>query len=111
MGREEKISKKALASADDLLARLAGALPVEVMPGRADPTNLSLPQMPLHPHLFKRARAVCDGSFRCVSNPHTCVMEGCSVLGHSGQPVQDMQRCTTKTTPLDMLQLCLEALH
>eukprot|EP00443_Scrippsiella_acuminata_P021704 CAMPEP_0115348390 /NCGR_PEP_ID=MMETSP0270-20121206/95382_1 /TAXON_ID=71861 /ORGANISM="Scrippsiella trochoidea, Strain CCMP3099" /LENGTH=712 /DNA_ID=CAMNT_0002770363 /DNA_START=88 /DNA_END=2228 /DNA_ORIENTATION=- len=113
-GVGHKMTKEELAAADDLLARLAGVVPVQVMPGKADPTNFSLPQAPLHPHLFRRARACpLKGSMRCVSNPYSEVVDsfGVSLLGHSGQPVQDILRCTRGTTPLGALRMCLEALH
>merc|ERR1712060_780953 len=38
-------------------------------------------------------------------------MEGIAVLGHSGQPVEDILRCTEIETPLEALETCLEALH
>jgi len=110
-GRDSKISKKALAASDELLTQVATTVPLDLMPGRSDPTNLSLPQMPLHPHLFKRARACPEGTFRCVSNPHASKIDGCSILGHSGQPVDDFMRCTKGTTPMGALQMCLESLH
>ena len=37
---------------DMCLSELAGAVPVEVMPGNNDPANHSLPQQPLHRCLF-----------------------------------------------------------
>jgi len=112
-GEGGKMTKEGLAAADELLARLAGVVPVQVMPGRADPTNLSLPQMPLHPHLFRRARACPKGALRCVSNPYSGSVDGfgLNLLGHSGQPVQDILRCTRGTAPLDALRMCLESLH
>merc|ERR1712232_572493 len=44
----------AVNGADEFLSRLASAVPVHVMPGRSDPTNLTLPQMALHPYLFRK---------------------------------------------------------
>lgn len=40
---------------DMCLSELAGAVPVEVMPGNNDPANHSLPQQPLHRCLFPLA--------------------------------------------------------
>ena len=40
---------------DECLCQLAGAVPVEVMPGTSDPANHSLPQQPLHRCLFPGA--------------------------------------------------------
>lgn len=103
------VTKAALVEADALLSRLAEAVPVHVMPGRGDPTNSSLPQLPLHSRLFRHARA--HKGFQCVGNPYSCSIDGASVLGHSGQPVEDLLRCTRLRSPVDALATCLEALH
>merc|ERR1712032_1552035 len=47
---------QALKEADESLAKLASTLRVDLMPGRGEPTSLSLPQLPLHPHLFRHVR-------------------------------------------------------
>ena len=39
------------------LTQLAGAMPVDLMPGATDPANHSLPQQPLHHCLFPGAAA------------------------------------------------------
>ena len=40
-----------------VLTQLAGAMPVDVMPGASDPASHSLPQQPLHHCLFPGAAA------------------------------------------------------
>merc|ERR1719422_2311036 len=102
---------EALSSADAMLARLARILPVHMMPGPEEPTNVSLPQMPIHPMLLPQTRASCHGTFRPVSNPYSSRVDEVRVLGHSGQPVQDMMRCTRLSTPLAALTTCLDSLH
>jgi DNA polymerase delta subunit 2 len=102
--------RDALKQADGFFARLAALVSIEVLPGRDDPTNLSLPQLPLHPHLFPRVREQ-SGTFKSVSNPYSCELDGASFLGHSGQPVEDLLRCTDITEPLDALSLCLDGRH
>lgn len=101
--------KGALEEADQWLAQLGSAVDVDVVPGESDPTNLSMPQAPLLPHLFPRARACAKLNF--MSNPYENQIEGVQVLGHSGQPVRDLLRCTQIGTPLNALLLTLEALH
>lgn len=103
--------KAALAEADDFYAQLATTVPVDVMPGRDDPSNGALPQMPLHPLLFRKVRELPRGRFRSVSNPFECEVDGLRVLGHSGQPVEDMLRCTQLRTPLEALSTTFEAAH
>mmetsp|Transcript_44631 Transcript_44631/g.142246 ORF Transcript_44631/g.142246 Transcript_44631/m.142246 type:complete len:307 (-) Transcript_44631:340-1260(-) len=101
--------KGALGEADAFFARLAASMRVEVMPGRGDPTSLSLPQLPLHPHLFKQVREC--RNFRSVTNPYECQLDGVNVLGHSGQPVEDLLRCTQLGSPLEALATCLGVSH
>lgn len=101
----------ALDLADSWFARLAAAVPVEILPGRTDPTNISLPQMEFHPHFFKTARALPADRFRSVSNPYTCTLAEARLLGHSGQPVDDLMRCSSITDPIQALSLTLESRH
>jgi len=101
--------KQALKEADEFLAKLASGLRVDLMPGRGEPTSLCLPQLPLHPHLFQHLRDCKD--FRSFGNPYGSQVQGVSVLGHSGQPVQDILRCTGLRSPVHALATCLEASH
>jgi DNA polymerase delta subunit 2 len=77
--------------ADMLLAELASALPVDVMPGADDPcASVALPQPPLH-------RVLLPGASRFSSlgrAPNPCELElgGLRLLGTSGQNVDDVDR-------------------
>jgi len=82
-----------LRSADSLLAQLASALPLDVMPGRNDPSNAALPQQPLHGCLLPEASRF-EATLGRVTNPHECLVGGVRVLGTSGQNVDDLYRCT-----------------
>lgn len=44
---------------DVVVSELAAALPVDVMPGGEDPTNVALPQQPLH----RCVRVLASGRF------------------------------------------------
>jgi len=93
--------------ADEMFSKLAEKMPVDVLPGLKDPSNLSLPQMPLHPYFFP---AACKSSqFKSVSNPYQCNLSGLDILGHSGQPVRDLMRCTSIASPMEALARCLDA--
>mmetsp|Transcript_39639 Transcript_39639/g.93386 ORF Transcript_39639/g.93386 Transcript_39639/m.93386 type:complete len:632 (-) Transcript_39639:107-2002(-) len=99
---------------DTLLAAIADRVPLDVMPGRNEPSNLSLPQMPLLQPFFPKAKA--SENFRSRSNPHeqSLLVDGdrtLHMLGHSGQPVQDIVRCTEGVTPVQALEMCLTASH
>jgi DNA polymerase delta subunit 2 len=99
----------ALAEADAFFDKLVEAIQVDVMPGRKDMSNYSLPQDPLHPYLFAKVRQRC--AFRSVRNPYEVAVGGFTILGTSGQPVHDMLRCSKIPTALDALSLCCEASH
>jgi hypothetical protein len=76
-----------------LVTELAAALPVDVLPGAADPSNVSLPQQPLHACLFPGAAPY--GSFRRTTNPHEADVGGLRLLATSGQNIEDMAKYTT----------------
>jgi DNA polymerase delta subunit 2 len=99
----------ALADVDAVFAELADDVPVDVMPGLSDPSNLNLPQMPIHPYLFRTARK--RRNFRLVTNPYEITLDGMQILGHAGQATQDLLQCTSLATPLEALGLCLNAHH
>eukprot|EP00933_Yihiella_yeosuensis_P004466 TRINITY_DN108835_c0_g1_i1.p1 TRINITY_DN108835_c0_g1~~TRINITY_DN108835_c0_g1_i1.p1 ORF type:complete len:638 (-),score=196.43 TRINITY_DN108835_c0_g1_i1:325-2238(-) len=101
--------KGALQKVDESLLRLAEVRSVQVLPARGDPTSSSMPQMPLHRQLFKRLRS-CSG-FRPMSNPASFNAAGLKVVGHGGQPVEDLMRCAKFENPIDALTTCLEARH
>jgi DNA polymerase delta subunit 2 len=98
-----------VAEADEFYSRLAAILPLDLMPSRQDPTNLSIPQRPINSGLFKRTRQMKD--FQCVSNPYETNIEGLRLLGHGGDPVKDVLRCTQIATPIEALETCLDARH
>lgn len=98
-----------LEEVDATLVELASKVPVDVLPGRNEPTNLSLPQKAMLPHLFPRAQG-CSG-LRLASNPYEREVGGMRVLGHAGQPVNDILRCSSISQPVHALTLTLEAMH
>lgn len=99
-----------LGASEVLLKRLlSAAMHIDVMPGPHDPTNQSLPQRPVHPCLLPGLRGckhVCP-----VTNPYECEVNGFRILGHSGQPVEDILQCTQNKSPMEALVMSLNALH
>ncbi len=91
-----------LREADLLLTQLASALPVDLMPGRNDPSNAALPQQPLHACLLPHA-ARYSATMQRVTNPHECSLDGVRLLGTSGQNVDDLYRCTDSEARLGLL--------
>lgn len=103
-------SQTALVEADTFLSQLCASVPVDLMPGKADPSGAALPQAALSPLLFKSLRSCRD--FKAVGNPYEADFGGLRMLGHSGTPVEDLIRCSVGLDdPLDALQLTLQARH
>lgn len=77
----------ALHALEAMLLPVAASLPMDLMPGASDPSNVNLPQQPLHhcllPLLARHAH------FTSVTNPHAFELAGLRVVGTSGQPVTD----------------------
>jgi DNA polymerase delta subunit 2 len=74
-----------------LLAELASALPVDVMPGPDDPcASVALPQPPLHRVLLPGAARF--SSLSRAPNPSEVEIGGLRILGTSGQNVDDIDR-------------------
>lgn len=94
---------------DLLLAELASALPVDLMPGATDPANAALPQQPMHAALFPRAASY--STFRCVTNPHELKVGGAHLLGTAGQPLDDMARMTEGQGRVELLESSLKWRH
>ncbi|KAL1129304.1 hypothetical protein AAG570_013833, partial [Ranatra chinensis] len=74
---------------------------VDLMPGEFDPTNFTLPQQPIHYCMFPKA--LCNATFRSVTNPHMLELFGATVVGSSGQPVSDVCAFSTAEDPLEAL--------
>ncbi|KAG2422561.1 hypothetical protein HXX76_015941 [Chlamydomonas incerta] len=94
---------------DLLLAELAAALPVDVMPGAEDPANVALPQQPMHRCLFPAAAA--HGSLVRATNPHEFECGGVRLLGTSGQNVDDVAKYCGLRDRLDLMQRTLACRH
>jgi DNA polymerase delta subunit 2 len=69
------------------------------MPGDQEPTNVTLPQNPLHKGLFKEASK--QDRFQTVTNPYLFEMNGFQFLGTSGQNIDDIYRFSDIDSRLD----------
>ncbi|GAX80094.1 hypothetical protein CEUSTIGMA_g7532.t1 [Chlamydomonas eustigma] len=94
---------------DMVLMELAAGLPVDLMPGAEDPTNIALPQQPLHRCLFPAAAGY--GSFNRVTNPHHFEVDGVSFLGTSGQNIDDLSKYSRHSDRMSMMEACLTWRH
>lgn len=88
--QQQDVLASPMREVDMLLSLLAGAVPVDVMPGQFDPTNRALPQQRLHPCLFRNSGRY--SSFRSVTNPYEFSLGELRFLGTSGQNVDNAVR-------------------
>ena len=97
---------------DELLAQLASSVCTEVMPGPGDPSNLILPQQPMHPCLFPKSASY-SKSFKTVCNPYAFddPNNGLTFLGSSGQNVDDVIRNSNIDDPLDTAEKLIRWKH
>uniref|UniRef100_A0A7S0RED1 DNA polymerase delta small subunit n=1 Tax=Pyramimonas obovata TaxID=1411642 RepID=A0A7S0RED1_9CHLO len=100
--KQQADMKAPLLELDLGLAQLAAAMPVDVMPGPADFTNVSLPQQPMHRVLFPGAARY--STFQGVTNPYEFDCEDISFLGTSGQNVDDLYKYCDVEDRLDLLE-------
>ncbi|GJQ12237.1 hypothetical protein GpartN1_g4028.t1 [Galdieria partita] len=92
-GPQQLLNAEPLISADRFLTTLSSTIPVTLLPGEADPTNLLLPQQPLHHSLLPSSSKY--NSLRRVTNPYQCCLNGRKILACSGQNVDDACRYST----------------
>ncbi|KAL9128973.1 MAG: hypothetical protein Q9217_002448 [Psora testacea] len=96
---------------DEFLATLLPSIPITLLPGESDPANVSLPQQPIHPAMFPRARnysALPDSSepgwFDSVTNPWEGDIDGWRLLGNGGQPIDDVFKYVEGDGRLEMIE-------
>lgn len=96
---------------DIFLAQVAGSVDVDVMPGESDPASRALPQQPLHHCLFPLASRL--KTFHSTTNPYLSTINNgeVTILGTSGQSVDDVLRYSKISDRLDVLHLMLRWQH
>ncbi|XP_055677862.1 DNA polymerase delta subunit 2 [Lutzomyia longipalpis] len=75
---------------DKFLEQLSQSVNVDLMPGEYDPTSSLLPQQPIHMLLLPKCSKL--KTCQSVPNPYACEIAGRSILGMSGQNVDDIVR-------------------
>ena len=111
---------------DAFLVGLLPSLPITLIPGAADPANVTIPQQPLHLALFPSARAyaaspVAEGTagdggerhgwFDSVTNPWQGDVDGWRMLGTGGQTVEDVSKYVLADDRLDLMDCLLRWRH
>lgn len=72
--KEQEEVAEPLRTADTVLSQVAAAVPLDVMPGRHDPSNYTLPQQKMHGCLFPHASRY--STFNPVTNPYEATIGG-----------------------------------
>lgn len=76
---------------DQFLSDLEGTIPVTIMPGKDDLTNVTLPQQPIHKALLRQSKgSMLFNSFKTVSNPQNMSINDIEILVDAGQTINDM---------------------
>lgn len=101
----------AIKQLDDFLVQLSSKIEVDLMPGEFDPSNLMLPQQPLHHSMFLKSKSINGSTFHTTTNPYQFSIDDTCFLGTSGQFIEDIRRSTSLTDPIDMMKLTLESGH
>lgn len=95
---------------DAYLADIAACVPLSVMPGAADPADLSMPQQPMHPSMFGQCRR--SSGFRSLSNPAILDLDQRQVLATAGQNIDDLRHYITQDeTPAQIAGQSLQWRH
>ena len=101
---------------DDFLCDILPTLPITMLPGSNDPSNVALPQQPLHPALFPKTRLYAEppiesnqslNGFDAVTNPWTGDIDGYRVLGTGGQTVKDLLKYLKGVSPVEAMEKML----
>ncbi|KAL5114767.1 DNA polymerase delta small subunit Cdc1 [Pleosporales sp. CAS-2024a] len=101
---------------DTFLAELLPTLPITLLPGISDPSNVALPQQPLHPALFPKSRAYAEvpstgldsiHGLDTVTNPWEGDIEGLRCLGTSGQTIADLAKYVEKVKTVHIMEMML----
>jgi DNA polymerase delta subunit 2 len=107
---------------DTLLMQLVGHLEVDVMPGEYDPSNLMVPQQPLHHCMFTRTiETKHKKNLHTATNPYFFSLcddndtnqdkSEILFLGTSGQFIDDIRRSTVIDDSIELMKLTLESGH
>ncbi|ODV87182.1 hypothetical protein CANARDRAFT_5736 [[Candida] arabinofermentans NRRL YB-2248] len=78
----------ALKELDDIIWDLLQTIPVTIMPGETDPSEISFPKQPLHRAFFPKSRN--SSRFLSTTNPHWFKIDDTRILGTSGENINDL---------------------
>ncbi|KAF8938012.1 hypothetical protein BGZ58_001753 [Dissophora ornata] len=85
---------------DSFLREVCSSVSVDIMPGESDPSSITMPQQPIHPALLQSAREY--STFQSVTNPYWSCVDNVTLLGTSGQTIDDIYKYTKSEDRLHM---------
>lgn len=102
----------AIKQLDEFLLQLISKLEVDIMPGEFDPSNLMLPQQPLHhAMLTKSFGSEFKYNLHSVTNPYKFLLNGLCFMGVSGQIIDDIRKSTSIDDSIEIMKIILQAGH
>ncbi|KAF1829762.1 hypothetical protein BDW02DRAFT_573678 [Decorospora gaudefroyi] len=106
-----------MACLDEFLCDILPTLPITMLPGARDPTNVALPQQPIHPTLLPNTKFYAEplreskeslNGFDAVTNPWVGDIDGYRVLGTGGQTVTDLLKYIKHGKSVDAMENMLQ---
>ncbi|CAN6634715.1 DNA polymerase delta small subunit [Trichomonascus vanleenenianus] len=98
---------------DDFLSEVLGSVPVTILPGKNDPSSVSMPEQPLHAALLMKSakQAVGSNVLSRLTNPAWFEVNGVHVFGTSGQVIDDMYKYGDYNDRLKLMDLTMRWRH
>ncbi|KAF9355976.1 hypothetical protein BGX26_005869 [Mortierella sp. AD094] len=94
---------------NNFLQELCTSVSVDIMPGESDPSSVTMPQQPIHPALLRSARDY--STFQSVTNPYWSCIDNVTILGTSGQTIDDIYKYVKSENRLEMAKKTLNWGH
>ncbi|KAF9573126.1 hypothetical protein EC968_008975 [Mortierella alpina] len=94
---------------DAFLQDVCSSVPVDIMAGEKDPSSITMPQQPIHPAMLPSARHY--STFKSVTNPYWSCLDNITLLGTSGQTVDDIYKYVQSDNRLEMATKTLAWRH
>lgn len=87
-----KFNKETLRMFNRFMNDITSNMSISLMPGESDPTDICLPQQPLHKSFFTHNKHLVGSNIRTLTNPAWLELAGVRFLGTSGQNVNDIRK-------------------
>ncbi|KAI1309500.1 hypothetical protein EDD11_004086 [Mortierella claussenii] len=85
---------------DSFLQDVCSSVSVDIMAGESDPSSVTMPQQPIHQALLQSAREY--STFHSVTNPYWSCIDNVTLLGTSGQTIDDIYKYVKDENRLEM---------